>query len=538
MNLSPILFVRRPETKITQGLAPCSQGFFAGIELVCAGLSFSHNADGFFIRRVVDVQGEQEIIKDLKTALDQILLCQVPCFALILLPPNDCWGPVLERMIFEACPGIQMSKKGDHGFVLCSAAKTRPLSGQMPMAVLPVCVWGFKDGHGVLNYIETGVKTILPHAISFLWAVDLKGKSETCMPGKDPGQELEALDAFLAPWLNQKSDSSPFSLEICLFPGMDFTRVKSRLAFWYQKGLRMIHWRLGPHGKELPRALLWQVSKQGVWNHVSGIDLFGSDPEKKTLAAWIGNTPNIVHSFENLSPANGTMSDRFQVPDDLLDYGRLGCLPNIPLWQAVRDPGLILTFLGQMEKKQLAGMRVSPANGALSRLGQNIKFYFKKPGQISPPILDEIVAMVDAGGSVDITHVRANLERAFLIGYGVENGCIVGNSSLKHPRQVFIDRIKGITGLDFTHCVERGYTSVRPEYRAMGIGARLLEGLTKRAKDKKVFSIISEDNLATQKIAERNNTRKITTYFSEKLKKEMGVWMPAHMNPDPTGAEK
>ena len=86
-----------------------------------------------------------------------------------------------------------------------------------------------------------------------------------------------------------------------------------------------------------------------------------------------------------------------------------------------------------------------------------------------------------------------------------------------------------MTGVDFTNFVERGYTSVRPEYRAMGVGAKLLEGLTKRAEDRKVFSIISEENLATQKIAIRNNTKKILTYFSEKLNKKMGVWMPRSM---------
>ena len=157
---------------------------------------------------------------------------------------------------------------------------------------------------------------------------------------------------------------------------------------------------------------------------------------------------------------------------------------------------------------------------------------FRSPRELSRETMDEIVAMVDAGGSVDITHVRANLEHAYLIGYAVENGVIVGNSSLKHPRPVFIERLRGITGLDFTDFVERGYTSVRPEYRALGIGTRLLEGLTARAGDKKVFSIIGEDNLATQKIAIRNKTRKIAVYFSDKTGKDMGVWMPAHMIDD------
>jgi len=111
----------------------------------------------------------------------------------------------------------------------------------------------------------------------------------------------------------------------------------------------------------------------------------------------------------------------------------------------------------------------------------------------------------------------------------MENGQIAGNSCLKHPRNEFIQRLKKMTGLDFSHFVERGYTSVRPQYRAMGIGTKLLEGLTKRTGNYKIFSIIGEDNPATQKIALRNKTRKVTVYYSEKVGKNLGVWMPEHM---------
>ena len=38
-----------------------------------------------------------------------------------------------------------------------------------------------------------------------------------------------------------------------------------------------------------------------------------------------------------------------------------------------------------------------------------------------------------------------------------------------------------------------------------------------------------EDNKATQKIAVRNNTKKIAVYFSENSGKKMGLWMPEHM---------
>jgi GNAT superfamily N-acetyltransferase len=159
----------------------------------------------------------------------------------------------------------------------------------------------------------------------------------------------------------------------------------------------------------------------------------------------------------------------------------------------------------------------------------NIIFYYKKPCDLPQGYLDKICRLVETGGSVSTKYVRYNLEKAYLIAYAMENKMIIGNSSLKHPRKEFIQRIKNITGFDFTNFIERGYTSVRPEYRAMGIGTRLLGGLTKRAGDYKIFSIISEDNKATQKIALRNKTRKIATYFSQKTGKEMGLWMPEHM---------
>ena len=70
---------------------------------------------------------------------------------------------------------------------------------------------------------------------------------------------------------------------------------------------------------------------------------------------------------------------------------------------------------------------------------------------------------------------------------------------------------------------------MRPEYRGLGIGTRLLEGLSQRAGDRKIFSVIAEDNAATKIIALRNRTRKVATYFSEKAGKPVGIWMPDWM---------
>jgi GNAT superfamily N-acetyltransferase len=114
----------------------------------------------------------------------------------------------------------------------------------------------------------------------------------------------------------------------------------------------------------------------------------------------------------------------------------------------------------------------------------------------------------------------------------MEHGVIVGNSSLKRPRAEYVEAVNRQSGLDLGNYLERGYTSVRPEYRGMGIGAKLLEGLTERVGDIKLFSIISSDNVAAQKMALRNRTRQVATFYSKKLGKEVGVWMPEWMIED------
>ena len=77
-----------------------------------------------------------------------------------------------------------------------------------------------------------------------------------------------------------------------------------------------------------------------------------------------------------------------------------------------------------------------------------------------------------------------------------------------------------------------GMDKILPPGIVMGIGAKLLEGLTERVGDIKLFSIISSDNAAAQKMALKNQTRRVATFYSKKLGKEVGVWMPVWMIED------
>lgn len=161
--------------------------------------------------------------------------------------------------------------------------------------------------------------------------------------------------------------------------------------------------------------------------------------------------------------------------------------------------------------------------------GDKLVYRYVTAEALSDERLDEICRLIETGGSVATRWVRYNLARAFLIAYVTDRDKIVACSSLKHPRSEYITDLKKRTGMDFSGYLERGYTSVRPAYRGMGIGTRLLAGLTERAGNRKIFSLIGEDNIATQKIALRNRTRKVATFYSRRTGKQMGIWIPEAM---------
>lgn len=288
-------------------------------------------------------------------------------------------------------------------------------------------------------------------------------------------------------------------------------------------GVRQLRWRTVESVDSAAYSLLRPASRRGIWNHVT----LETDTDVDVI---LFADPTAIHSWDyeprSVSPLAGNYRRR---PKQAQGYRSVTPLPGRPYWQESVEPMTLFTQLGRRKPPHMTRWRIVDDPVRQIELGTEVQYHFQPPEELPEGYLDDICRMVEAGGSVGLQWVRYNLERAFLIGYATEQGVIVANSSLKHPRQEYIEKLERRSGIDVRGFLERGYTSVRPEYRGLGIGTQLLDGLTRRAGDRKIFSIIDEDNRATQKIAERNRTRKVATFYSEQLEKRVGVWMPEWM---------
>lgn len=316
------------------------------------------------------------------------------------------------------------------------------------------------------------------------------------------------------------------------------------LAALARGGLRLIHWSAPSRGSLDSDSLLAAMNKtlvsasrSGLWNHLE-LPMEGSDSWAQALLDFTGSNPQVVHSWFRPTPWPWSPRPISYIGEPRAEaYRQVAPLPGGPLWRKLAGPAHLLLYLERHGCDAVRHWRVRPEGDSVYRLGENLSYVYAEPKDMPPDVLEEITLLVLAAGKVKPQWLRYNLANAYLVAYASEEGVIVGTDTLKRLRPEYLEHIKEQSGLDLTGYTERGYVSVRPEYRGTGVGNALVQGVIARSQGRKMVIITGSDNLAGQKLLARNNQRRVRTYFSKRLNKPMQIWMPQDQDPE-LGEEK
>ena len=154
------------------------------------------------------------------------------------------------------------------------------------------------------------------------------------------------------------------------------------------------------------------------------------------------------------------------------------------------------------------------------------EFFYKSPDELSSQTLDQISELIRQGGEVGSAYIRENLQNAYLIGYALDrSGRVVGTVTLKRPRQIYRKKIEDATGLHLEGYLERGYTSINPEYRRHDIADTLIKGLIKRSQGEKVYTTIRLDNTHALNLTHKNGMVLAATFIHWRTGNEIGVFL-------------
>ena len=163
---------------------------------------------------------------------------------------------------------------------------------------------------------------------------------------------------------------------------------------------------------------------------------------------------------------------------------------------------------------------------------KTIKYYFRKPVEISSQILDQIQLLIKKGGEVGSAHIKENLKNAFLISYALDQeGLVIGTVTLKHPKEAYRRKIETATELDLSGYLERGYTSVEPVFRNTDVADRLIKGLIERSKGQKIYVTIRMDNTFALELTYKNNMVLAAQFINERKGHKIGVFTNKESRP-------
>jgi len=346
-----------------------------------------------------------------------------------------------------------------------------------------------------------------------------------------------------------------------------------RLDLLARAGVRLVRWgletghprilKLMNKGTRLPETLrvLGDASRAGIWNHATVIFGFPGEtreeadetlrfleenidrihssiffrfvllkysrimqrPEDYAISE-IGESPSPFgsdHPFVCREGMDGAALTTFL--EEAQTY-RLKDLYGHPFWYYLRIREYLMLYVSRYGLDAVLNWKVSPGDLARYDKGSRIQLFFECPADVPENILDGICRLVELGGEVGLSWIRENLEKAWLIGYAVEGDRVVATMTHKRPLERYRRRIEEKTGLNLDGYLERGYTAVRPEYRGMGLGDRLLKGLVARSPGWKIYVTIRMDNEPALRLTARNDMRLAATYINERTGHEIGVF--------------
>jgi anaerobic magnesium-protoporphyrin IX monomethyl ester cyclase len=362
-----------------------------------------------------------------------------------------------------------------------------------------------------------------------------------------------------------------FEISLWCKPVGSFT--KKRLGLLSKAGVKLIRWgietghprilKLMKKGTNLEDTLrvLKDSTESGIWNHATMILGFPTETldEAKQTIRFLEENQDIIHSsiFFQFVLLNQSYimnnPDEFNIESVSIERNpfvyergftcskgmdsktlssfltwaqryRKGEIYGNPLWLYLRIREYLLLYVSRKGLDDVRGCKVNPSDLSVHQLGSRLQYFFKKPNEIPDKIFEKVCQLIESGGEVGTSWIRDNLRNAYLIGYATEQGRVVATMTHKKPLEKYLCYIEKKTHLNLRGYLERGYSMVRPEYRNLLVGDRLLKGLVSHSPGKRIYVTIRMDNTAAIKLTLRNNMRLGGTYFNERTGHEIGVF--------------
>ena len=263
------------------------------------------------------------------------------------------------------------------------------------------------------------------------------------------------------------------SISLWCKPVGSFTR--ERLDLLSKAGVRLIRWGIetghprilklmnkGTNLKETLRVLK-DASGAGIWNHATVILGFPTETEDEARETinFLYQNRDIIHSSiffrfvllnhsyiinnpgefglqsvsQDKNPfaydyrftcSNGMDTETLSQFLRRAQEYRIEEMYGHPFWFYLRIREYLLLYSARFGLKKVTAWRVDPADLSVNTPANRIQYFFQKPDEVPTEILERIYDLVESGGEVGVSWLKENLKHAFLIGYAVEQGMVVG----------------------------------------------------------------------------------------------------------------